>query len=365
MLRNLVKTGAAAAVHWSGVTRWFGKNAPLVLSYHRVVENFALHTRDSLPAMLISTSMLERQLDWIGRRYRFVSLDELASSIQAKKRPAKPFAAVTFDDGYHDVYEHAWPLLKRKGIPAAIFVVTDLVGSTRLQYHDKLYLLLVNAFASKLRGQQQLLEFVRDLGFSLPEAQQFRNGVADYSKTVNSLLAALPQSEIDRLMDLLEQQTGSFAVSLTTHRALTWQEIREMHREGVIIGSHTRTHAVLPNESAEKILDEIEGSRSELARVLGAPIGHFAYPDGRFNPLTIKVLAASCYRFGYTTGWGEDPGHPLLTIPRRVLWEHSCTDPLGRFSPALLDCLINGIFDHGTVYTDRLMPHAAGLSFGI
>jgi peptidoglycan/xylan/chitin deacetylase (PgdA/CDA1 family) len=158
-------------------------------------------------------------------------------------------------------------------------------------------------------------------------------------------------------MDLLEQQTGSVAVSLKTHRALTWQEIRKMHRGGVIIGSHTRTHAVLPNESAEKIFAEVEGSRSELARALGSPIDHFAYPDGRFNPLTIKVLAASGYRFGYTTGWGEDPGHPLLTIPRRVLWERSCTDPLDRFSPALLDCLINGIFDHGTVYTDDRTPN--------
>src|SRR5689334_13028177 len=134
MLRNLVKTGAASALHWSGVTRWFGKDAPLVLSYHRVVENFALHTSNSIPAMLISTSTFERQLDWIGRRYRFVSLDELAFSMQAKGSLSKPIAAVTLDDGYHDVYEHAWPLLKRKGIPAAVFVVTDLIGSTRFQY---------------------------------------------------------------------------------------------------------------------------------------------------------------------------------------------------------------------------------------
>lgn len=356
MLRNLVKTGAASALHWSGVTRWFGKNAPLVLSYHRVVEDFELRARDSIPAMLVSTSMLERQLDWIGRRYRFVSLDELASSIQAKKSLSKPLAAVTFDDGYHDVYEHAWPLLKRKGIPAAVFLVTDLIGSTRLQYHDKLYLLLVDAFASTLRAPQQLMELLRDFDFIPPKAQDLGNGVMDYSKTVNSLLAAFPQTEINRLMEVLEQKTKAVPVSPKTHRALTWDTVREMHREGVIIGSHTRTHAVLPNESAEKILDEIEGSRMELEKALGAPVHHFAYPDGRFNTSTVNVLAGSGYRFAYTTGCG-DPIHPLFTIPRRVLWERSCTDPLGRFSPALLDCLINGIFDRGTVYADDRMPH--------
>src|ERR1041384_4256443 len=81
MLRNLVKTSAASALHWSGVTRWMGNDAPLVLSYHRVVEEFAEHSQNSIPPMLISTRMLERQLDWVGSRYSFVSLDELAAAM--------------------------------------------------------------------------------------------------------------------------------------------------------------------------------------------------------------------------------------------------------------------------------------------
>src|SRR3954454_21940696 len=100
MLRRFVKTGAACALHWTGVTRWFGTDAPLVVSYHRVVENFFSHTRDSMAPMLVTTSMLERQLDWIGRRYRFVSLDDLGAALQNETASSKPLAAVTFDDGY-------------------------------------------------------------------------------------------------------------------------------------------------------------------------------------------------------------------------------------------------------------------------
>jgi len=346
MLRNLVKTSAASALHWSGVTRWMGNDAPLVLSYHRVVEEFAEHSQNSLPPMLISTRMLERQLDWVGSRYSFVSLDELAAAMESGEKSSRQLAAVTFDDGYADVYHQALPLLRRKGIPAAAFVVTDLIGTDRLQYHDRLYLLLVRALISK--SPDALAAHLRKSGIRPPDADNLGNGVVDYSRTVNTLLALLPRSDIERLIAMLESETDFVPPTLATHRSLTWEMIHEMHRAGVIIGSHTRTHALLPNESPEKVLDEIEGSRIELERRLNAPVRHFAYPDGRFNQSTINAVAASGYRYAYTTCRGRQTAHPLLTIPRRVLWEKSCTDPVGRFSPALLDCLVHGLFDHGS-----------------
>ncbi|HEY1373671.1 MAG TPA: polysaccharide deacetylase family protein [Candidatus Binatia bacterium] len=352
MLRNLVKTGAASALHWSGVTRWMGNDAPLILSYHRVVEDFSQHVHDSIPPMLITTQMLERQLDWVGGRYTFVSLDELAAAMENGRKPTRRVAAVTFDDGYADVYHHALPLLKRKGIPAAVFVVSDLIGTRTLQYHDQLYLLLLRAFASK--SPRDVISHLRKSGIRPPEADHLGTDVIDYSKTVNSLLAMLPRAEIERLIALLESETDFVPLPLETHRSVTWEMIDEMHRAGVVIGSHTRTHAVLPNESPEKVLEEIEGSRIELERRLQTSVRHFAYPDGRFNQSTINAVAASGYRYAYTTSRSRQSGYRLFTIPRRVLWENSCTDPVGRFSPALLDCLIHGIFDRGTPYAREL-----------
>lgn len=322
-----------------------GNDAPLVLSYHRVVEEFADHRQNSIPPMLISTRMLERQLDWVGSRYSFVSLEELAAAMESGKKHSPPLAAVTFDDGYADVYHQALPLLRRKGIPLAVFVVTDLIGTERLQYHDRLYLLLVHAFIVK--SPNALFAYLRKSGIRLADANHLGNGLIDYSRIVNTLLAFLPRSEIERIIAALESETGFIPPPLETHRALTWEMLGDMHRAGVIIGSHTRSHAVLPNESPEKVLDEIEGSRIELERRLSAPVRHFAYPDGRFNQSTINAVAASGYRYAYTTCRGRHSVHPLLTIPRRVLWENSCTDPVGRFSPALLDCLVHGIFDRG------------------
>src|SRR5262249_19910355 len=138
------------ALAWIRADRLIGtladsRTLPVVLGYHRVVENFACEAGRAIPAMLTSRRMLAQQLDWIGRRYRFVTLDELGERME-RGASLRGLAAVTFDDGYRDVYEHAFPLLTRKGIPGAIFVVTDLVGTDELHEHDKLNMLLTRAF---------------------------------------------------------------------------------------------------------------------------------------------------------------------------------------------------------------------------
>jgi peptidoglycan/xylan/chitin deacetylase (PgdA/CDA1 family) len=102
---------------------------------------------------------------------------------------------------------------------------------------------------------------------------------------------------------------------------------------------------VLTVEKLDKIMDETEGSRKELERRLGTEVRHFAYPDGRFNALALNAIADSGYRFAYTTGRNGDANHPLLTIPRLLLWENSSIDARGNFSGAVLDCQIRGIFD--------------------
>ncbi len=172
MLRGLLKTGVALALHATNSNRLLAKiggsrRLPVVIGYHRAVEEFPSDALSTIPSSCISTKMLERQLDWIGRRFRFVSLDELGALMESGSRLPERIAAVTFDDGYQDVYEHAFPLLKKKGIPAAVFVVTDLIGTSQLQIHDLLYLLLAGADSKWGSAPQIMWRFLANLGISL------------------------------------------------------------------------------------------------------------------------------------------------------------------------------------------------------
>jgi peptidoglycan/xylan/chitin deacetylase (PgdA/CDA1 family) len=310
-----------------------------------VVEDFAADAGRTIPSMLISRRTLERQLDWIGRRYRFVTLDELGAGLDGEKKFSRPAAAVTFDDGYSDVYHNAFPLLKKKGIPSAVFVVTDLVGTSRLQLHDRLFLLLTRAFAGGHLEPENFSTFLDKLEIRLP-AETKIGGIdaLDCSPAVNALLAALPQAEIHRLLEALEALETIEENIIEMHRSLTWEMIREMHRSDTTIGSHTRTHAVLTVEGLAKVADEVRGSKKTREQKLGTEARHFAYPDGRFNDATVQVVAAAGYRFAYATSRRRSAA-PALTIPRLLLWENSCFDARGNFSPAILNCQIQGVFD--------------------
>jgi peptidoglycan/xylan/chitin deacetylase (PgdA/CDA1 family) len=349
MLRDTIKAGIASALHWSGTDKLIGalsgpRRLPVVFGYHRVVEDIRAHAERSIPAMLISRAMLERHLDWIGRHYRMVPLEELEVRLEAGEGFDEPVAAITFDDGYRDVYENGFPLLRRMGIPAAVFVVTDPVGTSRVPLHDKLYLLLAQAFTAWRSAPRELTRVLRGLDIRLSDRQMATMAEIPLS-TMRALYTALPQTEIQRVIDTLESEIGINEGELNEYHPLSWEMLAEMHRAGIAIGSHTRTHPLLTSEGLARVGEETEGSRRELEGKLGIPIRYFAYPDGRFNIETVRAVAAAGYRLAFTTCQHRDREHPLLTLPRTLLWENSSVDGIGRFSPAVMSCQANGALD--------------------
>src|SRR5258708_1901833 len=121
MIRKLVKASVALGLHATFhatrsdrlLRKLIGLTQPLIASYHRTVEEFPTDQRRGIPSICISTKPLERQLDLIARSFRLVTLDELGQRMEAGE-PAGNLAAITFDDGYRDFYQHAFPILKRK-----------------------------------------------------------------------------------------------------------------------------------------------------------------------------------------------------------------------------------------------------------
>jgi peptidoglycan/xylan/chitin deacetylase (PgdA/CDA1 family) len=342
MGRERVKTGIALALRATRGDLLMGlvsgaHRLPLVVGYHRVVDNDAVRDGSAIPPMLVSRRMLERHLDWIGRRFRFVSLDELGSQLESWEARAAPVAAVTFDDGYRDVYEHAFPVLARKGIPAAVFVVTDWIGRSSPMPHDRLYLMLTRAWLTARTVLARLAV--------VPSGNGLQRALNDPFSALRLLLTTLPQREIARVIAALEEETAVDEGALEGQRPLSWEMLAEMHHAGIVVASHTKTHPVLTRETGPRIMEETVDSRRTLERRLGTRVDHFAYPDGAFNAEVVDAVATAGYRFAYTTCRHRDSRHPLLTIPRRMLWENSCLDSAGRFSPAVASCVMRGVFD--------------------
>jgi peptidoglycan/xylan/chitin deacetylase (PgdA/CDA1 family) len=315
---------------------------PLILGYHRVVDDYEEARRSEMASMLISTAMFERHMDWIGRHFRVVDLDEVGEAVRSGVPFEKPVAAVTFDDGYRDIYENAVPVLTRKGIPAAAFVVTDLVGQAAWQMHDKLFRLIDKGFTLWDNPRRQLLGVLSDLG--LPASEILRDRAATRSPllAVASLMPKLSLEDANRVSTYLECSVGNGFQPIP--QTLTWPMLTDMRRRGFTIGSHTRTHASLPMESAAIAEGELRGSKAALEQHLGEPIHHFAYPGGQFTPAVVDTLARVGYRYAYTACPHSDPRHPELTIERLLLWQGSSIDASGRFSEAIFDCQIRNLW---------------------
>jgi len=308
--------------------------SPLVVGYHRVVERVDRLETPTIAPMSIGVRMFEQQLDWLARRYQFVGLDELSALLEGGRVPGRPVAAITFDDGYADVFEHAVPVLVRKGIPAAVFVVTSWIGTTGLLGHDRLYRLLALGWPRSrdvLMRRRMVVE-----GSSVPRTP---------FESLRHLLAHRTLAELARLCAELEETLDLHEEPPASLRPLTWEMVTAMHRAGITIGSHTERHPVLTREAAATVLAEVTGSRDMLRRRLGTDVRYFAYPDGAYNASVVEAVAQAGYRLAFTTCRHRDHDHVLLTIPRSLFWENSCLDSNREFSPAVLSCLANGVFD--------------------
>jgi hypothetical protein len=80
--------------------------------------------------MSVPTERFAAQLEWLARNdYRVIRLSQLTAFLEGREALPQRAVVITIDDGYESVYRQAWPLLKRYGFPATVFVYTDFVGA--------------------------------------------------------------------------------------------------------------------------------------------------------------------------------------------------------------------------------------------
>jgi len=105
----------------------------LIICYHCVKDEAFPHLR---PAKVTD---FENQMQYLSKVYNPISLERMAQYIQnCTSLPSKAIA-VTFDDGYRDNYENAYPILKKYHIPATVFLTTGFIGTGEIPRWDKEY----------------------------------------------------------------------------------------------------------------------------------------------------------------------------------------------------------------------------------
>jgi peptidoglycan/xylan/chitin deacetylase (PgdA/CDA1 family) len=105
----------------SGV-RWNGVQTVPILCYHR----FAQQRRK----LVVAKADFEQQMEYLARNgYRVITMKELVAFLEGKEALPKKSVVVTIDDGYRSTYEIAFPVLKKYGFPATVYLYSDFVGA--------------------------------------------------------------------------------------------------------------------------------------------------------------------------------------------------------------------------------------------
>ncbi len=304
--RAWLKQKVFALLFASGLVRlgrsWW-KDSLTVLNYHRIADPQREGEDTFRPNISASPEQFERQMDYLTRWFRVVSLREVVDWLDGRHRLPPYAALITFDDGYLDNYTHAYPILRRYGLPAVIFLATGYLETDRPFYWDLV------AYCLHHTTQRQL--FLPDGTLRCWTCQRDAERIAE---EVIRQLKALPEVEKRAWLEQLPEQSGVVPpVGFFAGLMLRWEQVREMRQNGIEFGGHTMTHPILTCISLEQAWQEIEGGTARLVQELGEiPLG-FAYPNGGptdFNADVQRLVEQAGYRLAFT----------LLHGPSR-LWE--------------------------------------------
>ncbi|MDD2903784.1 MAG: polysaccharide deacetylase family protein [Syntrophales bacterium] len=223
-----------------------------ILMLHRVIPTGQMQIGQRfIPTdMEITTDEFEKIIAYFQKMdYVFVSLDEIYNILKGQNIDKK-FVAITFDDGYEDIYNHAYPILKREGIPFAINITTGFPDRNVIIWWYLLEELLLKHqhLSFEINGHAYNYHFAntREKYFAFREIRDF---ILDSTK--------------ENFLKKMKRIFGPLKIDLfrKTHElSLSWDQIREMSRDPLVtIGGHTINHKPLGKLTEEKIRQEIKG----------------------------------------------------------------------------------------------------------
>src|SRR5712692_1330157 len=140
---------------WKRTLRtWAERKAVIILTYHRVIEKWDETLDYSQPGMVVTASTFERQVAFLNEHFEVVTLGALLAEGNVAGRAVRPRCVVTFDDGWRDNYDLAFPILRQHDIPATIFLTTDFIGTDRAFWHTELLYLFTRTQLSSRLGDE-------------------------------------------------------------------------------------------------------------------------------------------------------------------------------------------------------------------
>ncbi len=314
-------------------------NRALILRYHQILADEAKSIYDfGLPATAFA-----RQIEFLARHYHVVAVDELINTLRSSGKFIPRTVAITFDDGYRDNFKNAIPLLKQYALPATFFITAGFLNHPhQLPWWHRLAQAVENYSDPMIRlnsnSHQQCYSIMHSW-----QKQQLLDELLRWLKH-------LPHDQfISEYQNLLAQFVRSSGSHLSRQWMLTWDEAQALKSHGFQIGGHTLTHPILTRLTPVARELELCESKRIIEEKLQTKVELFAFPNGTVHDVDLLIsqqLSRCGYRAAFTSVGGfVRPNDNLYLLKRKGVYRGTCTNPWGRFSPALFTLELSGFYD--------------------
>lgn len=250
--------------------RWKQRSAALVLMYHGVDA-----TEPGEPLVNPNHVRVQDfgwQMELLRKNYTVVPLVEIVRRVGGHK-PIGGLAAVTFDDGYVGVHDHAAPILRNLGLPSTTFIIAGCAERGEIPWYDRVEALISHTPHSALTVG----------GIPYP--------LKNRTKAVRAFkrrLRTLGLDERDDLVTELANAAGPLSrEQITPYLLMSWEQMRELQPQGMEFGAHTYSHPHLSKVAprSPRAAREIDEAAELISQRLAIPLREmiFCYPDGDYT----------------------------------------------------------------------------------
>jgi peptidoglycan/xylan/chitin deacetylase (PgdA/CDA1 family) len=285
-----------------------------ILTFHRVSSGDDVRSNHSLPYLFISNHSFEKQLKFIKKHYNVISFRQLKKYIDNETMPWNCMI-ISFDDGYKDNYEIAYPLLKKYDFSFIVFLVTDKIENedTKPFWWDKIYYYL------QILNMRYSEEFPPELGDDVKSiATQFKRDPSGVFSKLNNWNTSRIESSLEELENILNVSEREI---VQANRMLDWDDINTMSKI-TEFGSHSCTHRNLLSISMDELERELQDSKKIIEKKAKQKVLVFSSPHGNVSDTIADKIRAAGYEFAVSCEKGinrinEDRYH----LKRINIWE--------------------------------------------
>ncbi|MGH7645530.1 MAG: polysaccharide deacetylase family protein [Gemmatimonadales bacterium] len=346
MLMSLVKAVAAGMLHHTGYLHRTERPALTVLGYHRVL-TAPIESVTTCPLGMVATAaMFERQVEYLARVYKVVTLEQIQEACEGGRPLPERAGYITFDDGWADNYTVAYPILRRLGVPATIFVTTDYIGTEREFWFTTLMRALLEGRRPLQARDGREAGWPADVAGELDRLGGLPHPLRPWhTDQLIELLKHYPEARIDALVAALARRLDGATARGCASLFLTWDQLREMERGGMSVASHTCTHKILTQLTDDDAAEELHRSRETLEKELGHPVVSFAFPNGDYEPRHMTIAREVGYRYFFISTKLRPGGPEGRVFVRPCVHDLVGRGPGGSFSPSLMELHLSGVWE--------------------